>query len=477
MNPRLACLPFVLALAACSTVGPPYQTPEGPLPPAQWKNAALLANNAGQDTPTSLASWWQSLDDPVLDQLITMALERNPDLRSARARLRQARARARIADSSLYPAISGNTSARRSESGRDANPTESYSAGFDASWEADLFGANRSASQAAAATVSAQEATLRDTRVSLMAEVASLYISLRTQEALHAVARDNLASQQETRNLTRWRWQAGLVSELDFLQAESTLAQIRARLPLLDTELESTRNQLAVLLGVQPAALPDLQAGTGRIPDFSRIAHLPVPLDTLRQRPDVRAAERNLAAQAAEIGVAEAARYPSLTLSGSFSLQSGELGQLLRADSLLNSLAASLSSPVFNAGRIRANIDLQNALFDQLLATYEKTVMQALADVENALMALANSEARRAELQIASASANEAYALARHRYATGLSDYLTVLETHRTRLSTGDALKSVEGERIKALVQLYKALGGGWEDSEHIAATSRRDPK
>lgn len=469
MTLKLACLPLALILAGCISVGPQYRPP-APDTPAQWKNTASATSPS---VSVDLARWWQSLNDPVLDRLIQTALAQNLDLKSTQAKLRQARAKARMTDAALYPSVTGSAGAKRSESGNDANPSKSYSAGLDASWELDIFGANRSASEGAAATISAQEATLRDTQVSLIAEVANAYISLRTLEARYAVAQTNLASQQETRDLTRWRWQAGLVSELDFIQAESTLAQTRAKLPALETELESTRNQLAVLLGLQPAALPKLLAGPGKIPDFTEVASIPVPLDTLRQRPDIRVAERNLAAQSAEINVAEAARYPSLALSGAISLQSGQLGQLLRADSLINSLAASLSAPIFDAGRIRANIDVQNALFDQLLATYEKTVLQALADVENALMALTMSDARRAELQTANQAAGQAESMARQRYAAGLVDYATVLEAQRTLLSVQDSLTSVEGERANALVQLYKALGGGWSASDTIVALNQ----
>lgn len=462
MTLKLACLPLALILAGCITVGPQYRPP-APDTPAQWKNAV---SPPPANVAVDLAHWWQSLDDPILDRLIETALKQNLDLKSTQAKLRQARAKARIADAALYPSLSGSANAKRSESGNDANPSKSFSMGLDASWELDIFGANRKASEGAMATISAQEATLGDTQVSLVAEVANTYVSLRTLQARHAVAQTNLASQQETRDLTRWRWQAGLASELDFIQAESTLAQTRAKLPALDAELENTRNQLAVLLGLQPAALASLLDDNGKLPDYNRVAAIALPLDTLRQRPDIRAAERNLAAQAAEINIAEAARYPTLNLSGTVSLQSGQLGQLLRADSLVNSLAAGLSAPIFNAGRIRANIDVQNAVYEQLLASYEKTVLQALADMENALTALATTDIRRQELLTASQAAEAADGMARQRYASGLVDYATVLETQRTLLSVQDSLKSVEGERIKALIQLYKALGGGWSATD-----------
>lgn len=476
MIPKLACLPLMLILAGCISVGPNYQPPE-PASPLQWKNAALLAATPQAATPSSslaeLARWWQAFNDPGLDRLIATTLAQNLDLKSAQAKLREARARAAIADAALYPSVTAEAGAKRSESGSDANPSKTFSAGLDASWELDIFGANRRASEAAVATASATQASLRDTQVSLIAEVANAYISLRTLEARYAAAQSSLASQQETRDLTRWRWQAGLVSELDFIQAESTLAQTRAKLPAFDIQLESARNQLTVLLGVQPSALPDLLAGSGKIPDFSNVADMPLPLDTLRQRPDIRVAERNLAAQTAQVGAAEAARYPTVNLSGTLSLQSDQLGRLLRADSLINSLAASLTAPIFDAGRIRANIAVQNAVLDQTLATYQKTVLQALADVENALMALAKTEARRADLRTAASTAEAADSMARQRYAAGLVDYLTVLDAQRTLLTVQDSLRSAEGDRASALVQLYKALGGGWSSTTNTVTLNQ----
>ncbi|MDR3412768.1 MAG: efflux transporter outer membrane subunit [Formivibrio sp.] len=469
MTPKLACLPLILMLAGCISVGPHYEQPTAATP-AQWKNAALIPSSTSAST-TDLAHWWQAFNDPVLDRLITTTLAQNLDLKSAQAKLRESRSRAAMTDAALYPSVTANAGAKRSEAHTDANPTKSFNAGLDASWELDIFGANRRASEAAIATVSATQASLHDTEVSLIAEVANVYISLRTLEARYAAAQSSLVSQQETLDLTRWRWQAGLVSELDYIQAESTLAQTRAKLPSLDVQLESARNQLTVLLGVQPAALPDLLAGTGQIPDFSNVTALPIPLDTLRQRPDIRVAERNLAAQTAQVGAAEAARYPTIDLSGTIGLQSAQLGQLLRADSLINSLAASLTAPIFDAGKIRSNIAVQNAVLDQTMATYQKTVLQALADVENALMALAKTEARRTDLRAASAAAETAQTMAQQNYAAGLTDYLTVLDTQRTLLSVQDSLRSAEGDRASALVQLYKALGGGWTSATAEAVT------
>lgn len=454
-------LSLLLGITACSTVGPSYQAPSNS-PPAQWKNANLLAE-ASASSPLALANWWKTLNDPTLNTLIDTALAQNYDLQTAQAKLRESRARAGVADAALYPALNTSTKAGRTHSAKTGNTTESYSAGLDASWELDIFGANRQSQAAAEASAQASEATLQDTQVSLIAEVAQLYINLRTLESRRALTLDSLNSQQETRDLVNWRWQAGLVSELEAKQADSALAQTRAKIPALDNQIEQNRNQLAVLLGQTPAQLADLAVNKASIPDFAAISGGNVPLDALLRRPDIRAAERKLAAQHALVNAATAARYPKLSLSASLSLQSNNLSQLLRADSLINNLAANLSAPLFDAGRITQNIAIQESVLQQSYASYQKTYLQALADVENALMFIATSQDRRTALNEANQAATLAESLARQRYASGLTDYLTVLDTQRTLLSVQDALRSADGDHANALVQLYKALGGGWQ--------------
>lgn len=451
-----------LALSGCISTGQPYQAP-AVAAPAQWQNAAQLTATTAP-AKVNLASWWQTLGDPALNRLIATALAQNYDLKTAQAKLREARSRAGISEAALYPSLDASLGARRSGSGAQSQPTYTYSTGLDASWELDIFGTNQRSLDASKATAEASAASLQDAQVSLVAEVAQDYISLRTLEARKLVANNNLVTQQETRDLTHWRWQAGLASELDALQADSTLAQSRAKIPALESQIEETRNQLAVLLGLQPAAMRNLLADSAPIPDFSQVANTSIPLDLLRQRPDLRALERKYAAQLAQVDVAKAARYPKLSLSGSISLQSNQLGQLLRYDSMLNSLAANLTAPIFDAGRIRENIAVQDAVLEQTLIAYEKAALQALADVENALMALAKTEARRTELRAANDAAVSAESIARQRYAAGLIDHLSVLDTQRTLLSVQDSLRSVDGDRATALVQLYKALGGGWSD-------------
>jgi NodT family efflux transporter outer membrane factor (OMF) lipoprotein len=442
-------------LGACASVGPDYREP-APVLPLQW-HAAQSGSARG-----SLAGWWQQFDDPALTHLIDLALASSPDLRTAQAKLREARARTGVADAARYPSITNSLSGKRSESAGAGVATDSYSLGFDASWEIDVFGGTRRSVEAAQATQQAAEESVRDAQITLAAEVARNYLDLRTQQTRLQIARDNLVSQGDTTQLTRWRLQAGLVTELDAAQARSTLEQSRARIPTLESAVEADINKLAVLAGLPRS---EIEAGVGeamRIPATPAELGVMIPADTLRQRPDVRAAERRLAAQTANIGVATAAQYPSLKLSGNVGLAALTTDALLRPEAASSSLLAGLTTPIFDAGRIRQNIAIQNALQEQTLIAYEKSVSQALADVESALVALAKSRERLQSLVAATDSARLAAQIAQHRYAAGLIDFLTVQDTQRTLLSVEDSRASAEGDQAAALVQLYKSLGGGF---------------
>lgn len=432
--------------------------------PALWKNAPALPTTSIA-SKNDLAQWWKTLGDPVLDQLAEAALQNSPDLRSAAAKVREARAQKGVSDANLWPSLSATANASRSKGSKEVGAgttSNQFAAGVDASWELDLFGGLSSAAEASDASLRASIETLRDTRVTLLAETAQGYITYRSLQARLKVARDNLKSQEETLAITRWRQQAGLVTDLDVAQATSSVEQARAAIPALENSQESTRNALAVLAGLTPTKLAILLKKAGDIPQTSTTLTIGIPAETLRQRPDIRAAEQQLLAKTALVNKAEAARYPSLTLSGSIGLEALRAGRLFSADAVASSLAAGLTAPIFDAGRIRQNIAIQTAQQEQALATYEKTILQALADVENALVALEKTRERETNLLAASRASNEALELARARYQAGLIDFLPLLEAQRTQLSTDDSRLSAAGERAKALVQLYKALGGGW---------------
>ena len=459
---RGACVAALLAVAlgGCAAVGPDYSEPQLAVP-AGW------SAGTGTDAMDAvlLARWWHGFGDPVLDRLVADALAANLDLAQARARLREARARRGVAGAALAPSVDASLSGSRSRSSGQSgsgSTRELYSAGFDASWELDVFGGVRRSVEAAQADLEASVESLSDTRVSLAAEVALNYIDLRTAEQRLAIAEESIAYRGENHQIIRWRQQAGLVSELDLAQATTDLESTRAVLPPLRTAVTEAKNRLAVLLGRNPGELESLVHADRPIPLAAGEIVAAIPADTLRQRPDVRVAERRLAAQTARLGEAEAARYPSFRLSGSLGLEALELDALADRDANTHSLFGGITAPVFNAGRIAANIEIQDALVEQARLAYRAAVLAALEEVENALTAVANTDARRVKLAEAAAAARTTLAIAEYRYASGLADFLSVLDAQRTQLSLDEQLAGSTGELARAQARLYKALGGGW---------------
>lgn len=542
----LALLP--LALAGC-VASNGYRAPEAPLP-AQWQAFsaaasprgrgagadgadAAIASPAGAAMPAAadgdaagLATWWTRFNDPVLDGLIQDALAHNLDLRTAQAQLREARAARQAAGAELGPEVTASATASSSKSSRATGSgatRELYSAGFDASWEPDLFGRLRNGRAAAEASLGSVQEQLRDTRVTLVAEVARNYIELRTAQQRLALAEASLAARQETLTLATWRQQAGLVSELDVAQARTELESARAGLPALQAAVVAARHRIAVLLGQAPGAL-DARLATGNAGTSSASATttshggaattpsvvgavaatgkgrngstaiqatgptaetitaprapaaiaVGIPADTLRQRPDVRAAERRLAAQAARLDEARAARYPSLRLSGSIGWEALSAQGIGDSGALARSLLASLTAPIFDAGRIRAAIGVQDARLEQSRVAYESAVLLALEDVENALTTLASAQERVTRLADAIAAARDTRAIADYRYQSGLADFLAVLDSQRTLLTLQDQQTLAGGDLAAAQVRLYKALGGGWQSQEDSPVSPSR---
>lgn len=472
--PVRCLLPVLLAglLGACASVGPDYRAPETPVPGAWQAVPTAGTTPAAED---SLARWWEQLSDPQLNGLIGDALQANPDLRSASAALRAARASRDLASAERFPTVTASTGVTRSTAlGADKTL---YKAGFDASWEPDVFGSTRRALEAAEADLDASLADLRATRVSLVAEVALNYVELRAYQARLAIARDNLGSQSETLQITDWRAQAGLVGSLEVEQARSNRDTTRAAIPTLDTGRAAAEHRLALLTGRTPGSLHGQLGREGKdtLPTLPASVALHIPAEALRQRPDVQAAERRLAAETARVGQAEAARYPSFSLSGAIGLQALGLSTLSGGGQVARSLAAGVTGPVFDAGRLRARVEIQDAVREQKLAAYDKAVLTALEDVQNALVALAGGSERQQALMSAAGAARNAALLARHRYNSGLIDFQTVLTTERTLLSIEDSLASAEAERVTALIQLYKALGGGWSPADATPAPKNSD--
>lgn len=447
---------MLLALYGCATPAPQHIALAVDVP-AAWS----VVNVAAPGSTSSLVDWWLRFDDPLLAKLVTQALQANTSINTATAALRQARALRDVSAAGLSPTLGSSASARRSKAG-DSDATNNFTAGLDASWELDIFGANRSALNASEATVKASAASLGNVQVSIAAEVALTYITLRGTQARLAIAEVNLASQQETLQITQWRLQAGLVTSVEAEQARSATEQTRARLPVLQTSIEQTRHALAVLTGQAPAALAAVLAATGPLPSPADELAVSIPAETLRQRPDVRAAEHQVTAAAAKVAQADAARLPSFRLSGSLGLSAATLGALGNSASLLGTLLASVSLPVFDGGALRGQVRVQQAALDQAILTYQAAVLIALQEVEDALVALRGEQQRLARLQQAAVAVGNAAALARQRYSSGLVDFQTVLETQRTQLATEDGVASSRADLSADHVRLYKALGGGW---------------
>jgi outer membrane protein, multidrug efflux system len=458
-----------LALLGGCAVGVGYQAPRRELP-AAWAGAASApVTQAAAIDP----AWWRGFDDPLLSRLVQQALAANTDVRIAQARLRAARAASAVAGAALAPTIGAYGSASRSNTSGQPATTE-YGLGFDASWEIDVFGGLRRGAAAAQADEQQASATLASTQVSLAAEVARNYVELRSYQVRLVITRANLASQSETVQLTEWRAQAGLVSAIDVEQARTNREQTQAQVPVLETALAQSRHALALLLDQPPSALDRELAASDApaVPQASDDVALGIPAELLRRRPDIVAAERALAAATERVGQAEAARYPSFTLSGTLGLQGLALNALTGTGALGSLLLGSMSAPIFDAGKLRQQVEIQSAAQEVALASYEATLLGALRDVENALAALANSRVREVALGRAVTAARNAAQLARHRYSSGLADFQTVLDTERSVRTIEDSVASAEADSVIALIQLYKALGGGWSAD---AATASAD--
>lgn len=450
-----AALALAVVLSGCSTLQPT----DAQLPPVAVPAGWSVAGAGGVATP--LVQWWERLGDPELTALISEALAANTSVRSAQAALQQSRALVDVQTAGTLPRLGVSGSAQRSRaSGSTGN---SFSAGFDASWEPDVFGRLRAGVNASEADARAAQASLADVQVSLAAEVAVNYIELRGLQQRLQIARSNLASQQETLQIAQWRLQAGLTTSLVAEQARAAAEQTAAQIPALQSSLAQSRHSLAVLTGQPPAALNARLDATAMVPLPPDDLALDIPAQTLRQRPDVRAAEHRVAAAAARVAQADAARYPDFSLSGTLGLRALTVGALTAGNAVTSSLAAGVTAALFDGGAARAQVRSQEAALEQVRVAYEATVLAALKDVEDALVALQGNRERLQRLQAAADAAANAALMAQQRYASGLIDFATVLETQRTQLSAQDSVATTVASVAADHVRLYKALGGGWQ--------------
>ena len=445
-----------LLLSACTTVGPDYRAPSA----AALRVPDSYFGAVPAPSAADLASWWTQLGDPQLDILVTRAIDGNLDLAVAFARLRQAREALVQARAGLLPTLDASGGVRQNVDS-DGGSDTTLSVGADAAWEIDLFGGISRGIEAARADAEASGYDLAAVRVAIVAELVTNYVQARAAQQRLALAKDTLVIADDNLEIAGWRVQAGLVSSLDVEQARGARAQTAATIPTIEAQYAAAAFRISVLTGQAPGALRSELDASRPVPAAPEQVMVGIPADTLRQRPDVRAAERTLAAQTARIGVTQAQLYPSLRLTGSIGSAALGVGGLV--DQLTGSLFAGLTQMIFDAGRTRSQVRAQQAAVEGALATYRQTVLTALEDVENGLVSLDSAKRRRAEFAVALDAATNQAILARSQYRAGLTDFQTLLEAERALLSAREGLISSHADQTLAFVQLYRALGGGWD--------------
>ena len=462
---------LLLAFTVSCTVGPDYKEPQLELP-GKWSAAigtgpdsVLVA--ADLEATAHGASWWQHFADPLLDELVERSLQQNLDLRQGLLRLASARALRGIAEASAWPTVDGNGSytyrkeSRNTPFGAFIPRTDIHTLSFDAAWELDLWGRVRRSVEAADADLLASHHDLHAAALSVAAEVARNYIELRAAQRRLAIAKDNLALQQQTLDLVKARQAAGLVVERDVAQAATNVETTRSRLPQLEAASSTAWHRLAVLLGGTPDDLPDALRKAARLPQLPARVAIGGPADLLRRRPDVRRAERHFAAEVARIGVAEAERYPTFTLSGQIGISANDAASVFDRGSDLRGFGPSLRWNLFDGGRLKHRVRALEANAEAAQVAYEQAVLLAIEETENAITRFVHERTRREALVRAATEARRAVELAQTQYREGLSDFQAVLDSERIAATIDDDLASSDAAVATNLIALYKALGGG----------------
>jgi NodT family efflux transporter outer membrane factor (OMF) lipoprotein len=454
---------LLLVPVGCTAVGPEYTRPELDLPP-EWNQAADWDVIPDQAT---VRQWWLVFEDSVLTTLIEQAAEQNLDLQIAVARLDEARARLRMTAGDYLPTLDAQGSVTRQESRPSAldpgGTTDTYyAAGMVAGWELDLFGRIRRSVQASAADYQASREERTNVMISMYSQLASTYVDIRTLQTRLHTAQANIRSQKEILSLTKSRYKHGLATGLDVAQAEMILANTRAAIPPLRIELQQSMNAMDVLLGSQPGTARQFLDAQGSIPLPPESVGTGVPVDILRQRPDIRRAERELAAQTARIGMAEAQLYPRLSLTGSFDYTAADLDDLFTSTARAFLFGPTLSWNIFNAGKTRARIEMEEARAEQALLAYRLTVLQALSEVESAMTGYREQKKRLDSLHNAVLATRKSLHMAEKLYKDGLADFQNVLDAQRSLYSAEDQMDTAKGNAALFMITLYKALGGGW---------------
>jgi NodT family efflux transporter outer membrane factor (OMF) lipoprotein len=462
-RPRMSrfALPTAVALllSACTSIGPDYEAPETTVQTDWIETESTLVN-----TQTALdPRWWQlAFEDPVLNKLTETALQQNLTLRSAGLRVLQSQQQLAIAIGNQYPQQQQiNAQALREQ--ENGSRISEYNVGFNLAWEVDFWGRFSRQVESASAELDASVANYDDAMVSMVAQVAQGYLILRTFQDRLEIARNNIELQRESLRITQAKLDAGDTSELDVDQATSLLNNTMASVPALEISLQQTKNSLALLLGEAPQTFNQLAGTQGKIPTTTPAVALGMPQDLIRQRPDVRAAERQLAAQSAQIGFAETELYPHFSIGGSIGSNAMETDDLFSNEGETWNFFGGFQWNVLNYGRLQSNVRLQDARFQQLLVDYRFTVLQAQVDVENAIVAYLKSHEQVKAYRRAAVASEQAVNIATTQYQNGLVDFNTVITTLNALATQQDILASTRGQVATNLVQVYKSLGGGWQ--------------
>lgn len=466
---------IILAVAACAPVGQTYRQPEIPLPDS-WNSSLLTGLSA---TTPKIEGWWRKFNDPTLNKLIGLAEKQNRDLAIVAERVIEARAQRGIAVGSLVPAVSasgGKTRTRSSENLPFAppNPIDVYSSGLEAGWEIDFVGGLRRRVEAATASLEATEEIRHDTMVLVYSEVASAYIEYRTLLKRIQLAKANAERQRQSVKITKDRQVAGLAPEIDITQAEANLATTQALIPQLQSQSVATRNRLAVLIGDYPGGMNRLLGTATRIPVPPTSAAIGLPADLIRARPDIRAAERQLAAQTARVGVAEAELYPKFSLSGSFAFQAPGSSDVFESSSRAYSFGPAFRWRLFEGGAIRKTIRVEESRTRQALDAYKSSLLDAVAEVETSMASIKYERIRKGHLDKAVTASQSTVELIKDNYTEGLVDFQNVLDAERSILTNEDAAAVSAGQLALNHVALYRALGGGTPMKTSAKGTTTR---
>jgi NodT family efflux transporter outer membrane factor (OMF) lipoprotein len=455
--------------SGCISVGPDYVRPSADVAD-QWID---MNDPRIKDTPAEYRDWWTVFDDPVLNALVEIAYKQNLTLRAAGIRILEARAALGISVGKQYPQMQEatgqiskiNLSENVSPSGVTPTQTEFdlWQAGFDVGWELDFWGKFRRGVEAANADLGASIAGYDDVLVSLVAEVAATYVRIRTFEARLKVARDNVGIQERSFRITDVRFRNGLVTELDVQQAKANLRNTQALIPQLLARLRQSQNALSVLLGMPPRDLQDVIGGPRPIPTAPADVTVGMPAELLRRRPDIRQAEREVAAQSARIGLVKSDLYPQISLAGSFNFAAENAADVFMGNSFSGFGGPAFVWPLFNYGRIKNNVRVQDARFQQLAVKYQNTVLKAAQEVEDALVAFLRAQEEVRFLAESADASKRSVDLSLTQYREGLTDFTRVLQSEEFLVQQQDRLAETTGAIARNLIAVYKALGGGWE--------------